>query len=378
MTGSLIMPYFDHSATTPIHSQVLELLQEINSHHFGNPSSIHRYGQKARAIIEQARKQVAQSIGCRPAEIIFTSGGTEANNMVLWNQLNTARKHVVVSAIEHPSILVTLKKLAKHGIECTRVRTDSAGLIDPQAIDDAIRTDTGLVSVMLANNEIGTIQPIPEIAQITRSYKIPFHTDAIQAIGKLPVDVHDLMVDFLTISGHKFYGPKGAGALYRRPGQALQPLIMGGGQEQNLRSGTENVAGIAGLGLAAKLAQESLGTTREHLLVLEEHFINCLTPALSGFILNGHPERHLPGLLSITIPQVPADVLIISLDLAGMAISNGSACSSGTVQSSHVLESIGLTEEQNRHTIRISFGRDNTIEEVEQLAEKLIEIAVRR
>jgi len=372
------MAYFDHSATTPVHPEVQDLMLEINRQHFGNPSSIHRYGQKARAMIEQARKQVAQSIGCRPAEIIFTSGGTEANNMVLWNQLNTTRKHVVVSAIEHPAILATLEKLEKHGIECTEVRTDSTGLIDPQAIDDAIRTDTGLVSVMLANNEIGTIQPIPEIAQITRSHKIPFHTDAVQAIGKLPVNVHNLMVDFLTISGHKFYGPKGVGALYRRPGQVLQPLIMGGGQEQNLRSGTENVAGIAGLGLAAKLAQDSLGTTREHLLVLEDHFINCLTPALSGFMLNGHPERHLPGLLSITIPQIPADVLIISLDLAGMAISNGSACSSGTVQSSHVLESIGFTEEQNRHTIRISFGRDNTIEEVEQLAEKLIEIAVRR
>ncbi len=372
------MPYFDHSATTPIHSEVQELMLEINRQHFGNPSSIHRYGQKARALIERARRQVAQLLNCRPGDITFTSGGTESNNIVLWNQLSTPKKHVIVSAIEHPAILTTLEKLTAFGLHYTVVQTDRAGLVDPVEVEKVINSDTGLISVMMANNEIGTIQAIDTITAIASTGKIPVHTDAVQAIGKLPVDVQSLGVDFLSIAGHKFYGPKGIGALYRRQGQSLKPLIMGGGQEQNLRAGTENVAGIAGLGLAAELAQKDLSSIRAHLTELEDYFIESLTAKLPSFSLNGSREHHLPGLISLTIPRVAADVLTISLDMAGMAVSNGSACSSGTVQSSHVLEAIGLTMDQDRHTIRISFGRDNTLYEVEQLITKLVEAALKK
>ncbi len=367
------MPYFDHSATTPIHPDVQELMIELNSRHFGNPSSIHRYGQKSRALIEKARKQIAALINCRPGEVIFTSGGTEANNAVLWNQLASTRAHIIISAVEHPAILTAAEKLARLGIPTTVINSDSNGLIDPESIDSAVQKYTGLISVMLANNETGTIQPIREIAHIGYKHKIPVHTDAVQAIGKIPVDVDQLNVDFLTISGHKFYGPKGVGALYRRQGSNLRPLLLGGGQEQNQRSGTENVPGIAGMGLAAELASAKLPVNSENLKALENQFRDLLKAQLPDIKYNGHQKLHLPGLISVTIPGVSNDVLVVSLDMAGIAISNGSACSAGTVKPSHVLQAMGLSAADNRQTVRISFGLGNTNNEVEQLAAGLVE-----
>ena len=369
------MMYFDHSATTPIDPKVQALVNEINELHFGNPSSIHRYGQKARALIEKSRKQVASLIGCRASEIIFTGSGTEANNTILWNRAFSQRRHVILSSIEHPSLLTTVKKLRKLNVEYTLIAPDQFGIIDPDDITKAIKQDTGLISVMTANNEIGSVQPITEICRIAQQNNIPFHTDAVQVVGKLPLNVNKPAVDLMTISSHKFYGPKGVGALFRRQGYSLQPLIMGGGQEQKLRSGTENVAGIAGMGLAAELANKNLKTSKLLLEKLEKRFVTSLQSHDFIFKINGHTKNHIPGLISLTIPAVSADVLIVSLDMAGMAVSNGSACSSGTVQSSHVLEAMGLKPEANRCTIRISFGRDNTVAEVEQLADKLVEIA---
>ncbi|MFH1853666.1 MAG: cysteine desulfurase family protein [Candidatus Neomarinimicrobiota bacterium] len=371
------MLYFDHSATTPVHPDVQNLLQEINRDHFGNPSSIHRYGQKTRALIEHARRQTAQAVGARSTEIIFTSGGTEANNQVLWNQLGSDRPHIITSTIEHPAVLTTVRRLEKLGVPCTVIATNHTGLVDPAAVAAAIRPDTGLVSIMLANNEIGTIEPLAAIAASTRPRGILLHSDAVQAVGKLPVNVADLGVDLLTVSGHKFYGPKGVGALYRRPGVVLRPLISGGGQEQNLRAGTENVAAIAGMGLAAELAADALEQTARHLRSLEQQFRELLTAAIPGLVFNGHPDQRLPGLVSVTFPRINNDVLIVSLDLAGMAVSNGSACSAGTVEPSHVLQAIGLSAAQNRQTLRISFGTGNSPTDVEQLVAKLVEI-VRR
>jgi len=371
------MMYFDHSATTPIHPQVLALVNEVNERHFGNPSSIHRYGQKARALIEKSRKQVAGLIGCRASEIIFTSGGTEANNTILWNLAGSQRRHAILSSIEHPALLTTIKRLSNLNIEYSLIAPDHFGIINPEDISKAIKRNTGLISIMTANNEIGSIQPIEEISRIAQQNDIPFHTDAIQAVGKLKLDVNKPTVDLMTISSHKFYGPKGVGALFKRQGYSLLPLIRGGGQEQNLRSGTENVAGIAGMGLAAELAHKNLKTNILQLEQLEKRFVTRLQSHDIIFKINGHRKYHIPGLISLTVPEVSADVLMVSLDMAGMAVSNGTACSSGTVKSSHVLEALGLKPEANRCTIRISFGRDNTAEEVEQLADKLVEFATR-
>ncbi len=371
------MPYFDHSATTPVHLQVQELMRTVNREHFGNPSSIHCYGQKTRALVETARRQVARLINCRPSELIFTSSGTEANNLVLWNQLKHDRPHVVTSAIEHPAVLKTLQRLKTLEVPFTAVLPNRTGLIDPATVLAAIRPTTGLVSIMLANNEVGAIEPVQAIAAELDHKKILMHTDAVQAIGKIPVDITSLGVDFLTLSAHKFYGPKGAGALFKRQGIPLKPLISGGGQEQNLRSGTENVSALAGMGLAAELALNNLLETSTHLAKLEKLFIARIQSALPKACINGNRDQHLPGLVSITIPGLTNDILTVSLDLAGQAISNGSACSSGTVEPSQVLKALGFSEQENRCTVRISFGTGNTTEEVEQLAVRIIEIASR-
>lgn len=368
------MLYFDHSATTPLHPQVAELIHDINTSYFGNPSSIHRYGQKSRALIEKARRQVASLIGFLAGEIIFTSGGTEANNLILWNQLGADRPHVITTAIEHPAVSATMARLHKSGVPITTIKVEKQGIVDADAVISAIRPDTGLVTVILASNEIGTIQPLAEIATRLRNTNIRLHCDAVQVPGKIPLDVGQLGVDFLTISGHKFYGPKGVGALYRKQGIPLRPLIYGGGQEQNLRSGTENVSGIAGMGLAAELARRQLPETTWHLQELADVFCQAICEHLPSVRFNGDPANGLPGLVSLILPQITSDIAVVSLDLAGMAISNGSACSSGTVEPSPVLREIGLSEAENRRTIRASFGVDNTAEEVEQLATKLVDV----
>lgn len=364
------MPYFDHSATTPIDADVLTLLQDVQTEVFGNPSSTHSYGRKARSRIEQARKQMAAAIGANSLEIIFTGGGSESNNLVLWNRLHSRKKHVITSAIEHPAILTTLKQLKNFGVTATVLPVDSQGRVSPDEVAAAIRPDTGLITIMMANNEIGTVEPLADIGAIAKENGILFHSDAVQVLGKLPINVHELKVDLMSFSAHKFYGPKGVGALYIRQGVALQPLIIGGGQERRLRAGTENVPGIAAMGLAAEKASNSY---EDHLRTLEDAFRQRIVEGIPGVRFNGDLEYHLPGLVSLTVPNPTSDILLIQLDLAGMAVSSGSACSSGTVKSSHVLQAIGLSADANQRTLRISFGKDNTLEDMHALAEALIQ-----
>lgn len=365
------MSYFDHSATTPVDPDVLNLLQKVQAEEFGNPSSTHAYGRKARSRIETARKQMAAAIGANPLEIIFTGGGSESNNLVLWNRLYSGKKHVITTAIEHPAILTTLKHLKNFGVRSTILPVDRQGRVSPNDVARSIELDTGIISVMLANNEIGTVEPLAEIGALAREHGILFHSDAVQALGKLPIRVAELNVDLMSFSAHKFYGPKGVGALYIRQGIKLNPLIIGGGQERRLRAGTENVAGIAALGLAAEKATAGY---QDHLLTMEKEFRALLNAAIPAIQYNGDPEHHLPGLVSLTVPDPTSDILLIQLDLQGLAVSSGSACSSGAVKPSHVLQAIGLSAAANQRTLRISFGKDNTSEEVNALAEAIIRL----
>lgn len=368
------MLYFDHSATTPISPEVLDYLNELQSSHYGNPSSTHKIGQKARVILEQARRQTAAAIGAEPDEIIFTGGGSESNNLVLWNLLNQSNRHVITSSIEHPSILTVLKRLEPFGITATILPVDSTGRVNAADVERAITEETVLVTIMLANNEVGTVQPIAEVSEICRARNLPFHTDAVQAPGKIPIDVRRLGVDTLSLSAHKFYGPKGVGALYVRRGLKLQPLIVGGGQERGLRSGTENVPGIAALGLAAELAGQQVEENRDRLTKLESLFRARIKSGYPTAIFNGNHEYRLPGLISLTLPDVPSDFMLINLDLMGLAVSSGSACSSGTVKPSSVLKALNISRNLNLRTLRISFGKDNTADDVERLAEAILTI----
>lgn len=368
------MLYFDHSATTPIDPKVLALMQEVANTHFGNPSSIHKYGQKARAIIEKSRRQIADALGVKSRNIIFTGGGSEANNMVLQNVLYNDKKHVITSSIEHPAILKVLKHLKNFGVSYTTVPVDKFGMVDPINIESAIRDDTALISIMYANNEVGTIQPIAKIAEIAKNNNVLFHSDAVQTPGKIPILINELNTDLISFSAHKFYGPKGVGFLYIRDGIKLHPIIIGGGQEKKLRAGTENTPGIAGLGLAMELAVKNLPNAQNHLETLESHFKNRLTKIYSDAIYNGHPDLHLPGLVSVTIPSVTSDLLLVNLDMKGMAISSGSACSSGTVKPSDVLKAMHISHWNNISTLRISFGKGNTLDEVDKLIEAFDEI----
>ena len=368
------MLYFDHSATTPLDTKVSELMKAVADTHFGNPSSIHKYGQKARTIIEKSRRQIADALGVKSRNIIFTGGGSEANNMVLQNLLYNNKKHVITSAIEHPAILKVLKHLKKFGVSYTTIPVDKYGMVDPANVESAIRDDTALISIMYANNEVGTIQPIAEIAEIAHKNNILFHSDAVQTPGKIPIIMNELNTDLMSFSAHKFYGPKGVGFLYIRDGIKLHPMIIGGGQEKKLRAGTENTPGIAGLGLAMEMAAHNLSNARDHLETLENHFKNRLTDIYPQAIYNGHPELHLPGLISVTIPSVTSDLLLINLDMRDMAVSSGSACSSGTVESSDILKAMNISNQNNISSLRISFGKGNALEEVDKLIDALDEI----
>ncbi len=368
------MLYFDHSATTPIDPKVSALMKEVADNHFGNPSSIHKYGQKARAIIEKSRRQIADALGVKSRNIIFTGGGSEANNMVLQNLLYSDKKHVITSAIEHPAVLKVLKHLKRFGVSFTTVPVNKFGMVDPANIESAIRDDTALISIMYANNEVGTIQPIAKIAKIVHKNNILFHTDAVQTPGKIPIIMNELNADLMSFSAHKFYGPKGVGFLYIRDGIKLFPMIIGGGQEKKLRAGTENTPGIAGLGLAMEIAVKNLSDSQNHLKTIENHFKKRLTEIYSTAIYNGHPEHHLPGLVSVTIPSITSDLMLVNLDIKGIAVSSGSACSSGTVKPSDVLSAMNVSNKHNISTLRISFGKSNTIEEVDKLIDAFDEI----
>ena len=365
------MLYFDHSATTPIHPDVLSLINVLNQDIYGNPSSIHAAGRKAKHVVETARKQIAAAINCTSKEIIFTGGGSEANNLVLWNMIYRNRKHVITSAIEHPAILAVLRQLEHLAITHTIVPVNKYGCVNPEDIDSAIKDDTGLITIMLANNEVGTVEPLQDIAKIAKKHNALFHSDGVQVLGKLPIDVQELGVDMMSFSAHKFYGPKGVGALYIKEGIAMKPLIAGGSQEKSLRAGTENVGGIAGLGRAAELVTKSLSDVGRTLTALETQFKTKFSEQHTNIIYNGFEDNHLPGLISLTIPGIASDLLLIHLDNEDIAVSRGSACSAGTISPSPVLKEMGISDKQNLETIRISAGRDNTNTEVDQLIEAM-------
>ena len=365
------MLYFDHSATTPIHPDVLSLINVLNQDIYGNPSSIHAAGRKAKHVVETARKQIAAAINCTSKEIIFTGGGSEANNLVLWNMIYRNRKHVITSAIEHPAILAVLRQLEHLAITHTIVPVNKYGCVNPEDIDSAIKDDTGLITIMLANNEVGTVEPLQDIAKIAKKHNVLFHSDGVQVLGKLPIDVQKLGVDMMSFSAHKFYGPKGVGALYIKEGIAMKPIIAGGSQEKSLRAGTENVGGIAGLGCAAELVTKSLSDVGRTLTALETQFKTKFSEQHTNIIYNGFEDNHLPGLISLTIPGIASDLLLIHLDNEDIAVSSGSACSAGTISPSPVLKEMGISDKQNLETIRISAGRDNTNTEVDQLIEAM-------
>jgi len=365
------MLYFDNSATTPIDQDVQSLMSDLNQNIYGNPSSIYASGRNAKNTIEIARRQLANAINSKPSEIIFTGGGSEANNIVLWDMVHKKRNHVITSSIEHPAILLVLRELEKLGVKHTIVPVDKNGLIDPDDIKKNIISDTGLISIMMANNEVGTIEPIQEIARIAQEHDVLFHSDAIQVLGKLPIDVKKLQLDIMSFSAHKFYGPKGVGALYIKDGVSINPMIIGGSQEKNMRAGTENVSGIAGLGLAAEIASNFEKENFSHLLELENYFKELIIDKHNDITFNGFDNNKLPGLVNLTIPNIPSDLLLINLDNDGISISNGSACSSGTISPSPVLKAMGLSDKSNLESVRISAGKYNTMDEVNKLVDSI-------
>lgn len=360
--------YLDHAATTPVRPEVGAAAMSCWAETYGNPSSMHRPGRVARAAVEKARRQVGSLLGCGPEEIVFTSGGTEANNMAVLGAAMAATRsgqptgqHIVTTQVEHPSVLGACQALARAGFRVTYVPVDNFGRIDLDALLAAVTDDTILVSVMLANNEVGTVQPLAAIARGLGDRPVLLHTDAVQAVGQIPVPVAELGVDLLSLSGHKIYAPKGVGALYmRRDSRRLvYPLLHGGGQEGRLRPGTENVPGIVALGVAAALAAKEGPEAAARLEKLRDQLIAGLTDAVPGLRLNGHPVERLPNNVHITIDNVDSETLLIQLDLAGVAAASGSACAAGAVEPSHVLLAMGQSRTTARQALRLTLGRDN-------------------
>ena len=359
--------YFDHSATTPVHPDVQNLINITQKEIYGNPSSTYFPGKKARLLLEKSREQVAKSINTIPSKIIFNSGGTEANNHVLWSMLGNHKNHVISNEIEHPAVTKVLQKLQKLGLDHCLIKVDKNGFINLSELESKIKNNTGLISIMLANNEIGTIQPVEQVVKIAKKRGILVHTDAVQCLGKMNIDVQKLGVDFLSLSAHKFYGPKGVGALYAKNPKILKPLIIGGNQEGSLRAGTENIPYIAAMGLASKLATKSLKKNIAHLKSLETLFKQKLQNRFKNLIFNGSQSQKIPGVISVSFPGFSSDLLIIKLDREEIYVSNGSACGSGVVKPSHVLTAIGLDESTNLSTLRFSFGLSNNLKEIETL-----------
>ncbi len=360
--------YFDHNATTPITPEVLAAMLPYLTEEFGNASSIHAFGQNAREAVERARSSVAALVGARAADIMFTSGGTESNNHAILGAVAAAAgksKHVITSAIEHVAVLDSCRALAKSSIGLTILPVDRDGLVNPAHVRSAIRPETVLITLMLANNEIGTIEPIEEIAEIAAEKGIVFHTDAVQAAGKIPIDVEKLGVDLLSISAHKFCGPKGVGALYIRKGTQLNPLMYGGHSERDRRPGTEDVAAIAGMGKAADLARTGMREESERIRGLRDRLERGLLDRVPHSWINGARAPRVPNTSNLTFPFIEGEAMVIALDLKGIACSTGAACSSGAVEPSHVLMALGLAPENARATLRLSLGHQTTEEEID-------------
>jgi cysteine desulfurase len=380
--------YLDHAATTPLDSEVLAGMLPYFTERYGNPSSIYRLGQESRAAIDQARSSCARVLGCQPGEIIFTSGATESDNLALrgvaWAARlallkSDTRGHIVTTSIEHHAVLHTTHALEREGFAATYVAPDRCGLIDPGAVAAAVRPDTCLVSVMYANNESGAIQPIKEISAVARARGIPLHTDAVQAAGMLPLNVDDLGVDLMSLSAHKFYGPKGVGLLYARRGTPLEFQQRGGGQEQGRRGGTENVPGVVGLGLALDRADGWRTAYADHCARLRDRLADGLLGAIPEASLNGPAESwlRLPNNLNLTIPGIQGETLLLSLDVHGVAASAGSACTTGNTEPSHVLRAMGMSDEDCRSALRFTVGRSNTEGQIDEAIEAVVS-SVRR
>jgi cysteine desulfurase len=358
--------YLDNAASTPIHKDVLAEMLPFLTDQYGNPSSIHKLGRTANKSIQNARKQIANMINAQADEIFFTSGGTESNNIAL-HGFAYAKKgnHVITSSIEHEAILEPCKRLEKDGFSVTYLPVSSDGLVDPVDVKNAITKDTCLVSIMFANNEIGTVQPIKDISKICKEKQLPFHSDAVQAVGKMPIDVKDLELSAMSISSHKLNGPKGIGAIYIKKGIKIEPLILGGGQENGIRSGTENVASIVGFGKACELAKENLQKNIVHLKSLRDSLVSKITSEIPHVSFNGNKEKRIPNNAHFTFLGVNGEDLIIKLDENGIAASTGSACSVKIQKASHVLKAMGFSHEQIAGSLRLTVGLSNTFEEID-------------
>lgn len=372
--------YMDYAATTPLKKEVLEEMVPYFSETFGNPSSIHSFGREARKAVDLARDRVAKALNAKSEEIYFTAGGSESDNWAI-KGVALANKnkgnHIITSAIEHHAVLHTCESLEKQGFEITYLPVDQYGMVDPEQVRRAINSNTILVTIMFANNEIGTIQPIKEIGAITRENGIYFHTDAVQAVGHVPIDVNKLNIDLLSLSGHKLYGPKGIGALFIRKGVKISPIIHGGAQERNRRAGTENVPGIVGLGKAVELAYANMEANNKRLINLRDRLIEGILSKIDHVYLNGHPTNRLPGNVNMSFEYIEGESLLLSLDMKGIAASSGSACTSGSLDPSHVLLAIGLSHEIAHGSLRLTLGEENTDEDVDYVLEVLPEIVNR-
>ncbi len=378
--GEKRIVYMDHSATTYTKKEVLEAMIPYYSEHFGNPSSIYSIAGDSKKVIDAARVQVAKALGADTDEIYFTSGGSESDNWAIKGVAFANRKkgnHIITSAIEHHAVLHTCKYLEKEGFTVTYLPVDKYGMIDPADLEKAITEKTILVSVMFANNEIGTIEPIAELGAVAHNHKVYFHTDAVQAIGNVPVDVKEQNIDMLSLSAHKFYGPKGIGALYIRKGMKIENLIHGGGQERKRRAGTENIAGIVGLGKAIELATADIDGHNRHIQGMRDRLLQGILTKISGSHLNGHKEKRLPGNINVSFEFIEGESLLLWLDDEGICASTGSACTSGSLEPSHVLIATGLPVEISHGSLRLTLGDINTEQDVDFILEVLPKVVSR-
>lgn len=371
--------YFDHAATTPMRAEVIEAMVPYFTDVFGNPSSLHVFGRTARIALSRSRDRLAELLRCSPSELVFTGGGTESDNMALFGaaaQYGSNRKHLITTQIEHHAVLHACERLERLGYDVTYLPVDETGQINVEQLKAAVRDDTFLISVMHGNNEVGTIQPIAQIGEFARERGIMFHVDAVQTLGVLPIDLSSLFVDFMSFSAHKIYGPKGVGALYVSGRAAMPPHLVGGSQERKRRAGTENVAGIVGFARAAELAGQERERNSSHLADLRAQMIRELARELgsSGFTVNGHPTDVLPHILNVSFPGVDTETMLMSLDLEGIAAASGSACTSGSLELSHVLHAMRLPEDVMRSAIRFSFGFSQNSEQIQIAVQKIATI----
>ena len=372
--------YLDYAATTPTHPEVVKAMLPCFTDAFGNPSSIHSYGQEAKGAVDEARIKLAELIGAGSEEIVFTSGGTEADNYALKGVAYANEQkgnHIITTPIEHHAVTEACRFLEKRGFKVTYLPVDRYGLVDPQDVKRAITDKTILISVMHASNEVGTIEPVGEIGKIAREAGVYFHSDAVQTVGHIPVNVDELKVDLLSISAHKLYGPKGVGALYVRKGTRLTSLIHGGGQEKKRRAGTENIPAIVGLGKAVELARHDLGEEARRLSYLRDKLVKGLGERIDHIHLNGHPSQRLPNNVNVSVDFAEGESMVLNLDLEGICVSTGSACSSASLEPSHALLALGLSPEQAHGSLRFSLGRENNEEDVERVLEVLPGIVAR-